>query len=229
MTEVEWLCCEFSSPMLEHMRDHRIGSWRKRFFLSLACCRRVAGVMSTDGLRAVEAAERFVEGSATEEERWQAFVASGEAMDEANDLHTQKADYCAYRFVQLAAEREPTATWDDDIAAWIAFTAPEAFAWTGTQWDEAVLNGHRRDIADWVRDIFGNPFRPVTFDPSWRTPAVVALATEIHERQSFDRMPILADALAESGCCDSEILSHCQTSIGHVRGCWVIDAILGHG
>ena len=71
---------------------------------------RVASVMSPDGLRAVEVAERFVAGMATEDERWEAFVASGEAMDEANNLRTHKADYCAYRFVQLAAERESPAT-----------------------------------------------------------------------------------------------------------------------
>ncbi|MFO0892771.1 MAG: hypothetical protein U0790_26975 [Isosphaeraceae bacterium] len=228
MTEAEWLTCEFSSPMLEHLREHHIGSWRKRLFLSLACCRRVAGMMSTDGLRAVEVAERFVEGNATEEERWEAFVSSGEAMDEANELHTQKAVYCAYRFIQLAAEQEFPLTWDDDIAAWIAFTAPEAFGWTGTQWDETVLNRHRRDIADWVRDIFGNPFRPVTFAPAWRTPGVMTLATEIDERQSFDRIPSLADALEQSGCRAAEVLSHCRISTGHVRGCWVIEAILGH-
>ena len=26
-----------------------------------------------------------------------------------------------------------------------------------------------------IRDIFGNPFRPVTFDPAWRTSTAVAL------------------------------------------------------
>jgi hypothetical protein len=41
------------------------------------------------------------------------------------------------------------------------------------------LYAHRRDIAGWVRDIFGNPFRLVTFDPAWKTPGVLALATEI--------------------------------------------------
>jgi hypothetical protein len=82
-------------------------------------------------------------------------------------------------------------------------------------------------MAGLLRDIFGNPFRPVAFDPAWRTPDVVALATEIHERQSFDRMPSLADALEGSGCRDADVLSHCRIPSGHVRGYWVIDAILG--
>jgi hypothetical protein len=91
------------------------------------------------------------------------------------------------------------------------------------------LQAHRRAIATWVRDIFGNPFRPVTFDPAWRTPGVVALAKEIYERRAFDLMPSLSDALERTGSHDAEVLSHCRMPIGHVRGCWVIDAILGFG
>ena len=227
MTEAEWLSCEFSTPMLEYMRANGIGTWRKRFLLSLACAHRVAGVMSPEGVGAVEAAERFVAGSASEDERWEAFVASGEAMDEANDLRTHKADYCAYRLVQLAAERETPATWNDDLAAWIAQTAPEAFAWTGSKWDEPVLYAHHRDIAGWVRDIFGNPFRRVSFDPEWKTFSVVALAQTMYDSQSFDETPVMADALARAGCDRLEILSHCWTQTRHVRGCWVIDAVLG--
>jgi len=49
------------------------------------------------------------------------------------------------------------------------------------------------------RDIFGNPFRPVAFDPSWRTSTAVALARQMYESRAFDRMPILADALEEAG------------------------------
>jgi hypothetical protein len=148
-------------------------------------------------------------------------------MDEANDLRTHKADYCAYRLVQLAAERKFPATWNDDLAVWTAQTAPEAFAWTGSKWEEPVLFAHCRDIADWVRDIFGNPIRPLSFDPAWRTPEMIALATEIHEGESFDRMPSLSDVLGDSGCHDAELLSHFRITTGHVRGCWVIDAILG--
>ena len=230
MTEAEWLSCEFSTPMLEHLRANGLGSWRRRFLLAVACSRRVASVMSPEGLMALAVAERFVAGEATEAEREAAFDASGTAMSEAINLQTHKADYCAYRLVQLAKERAFPATWNDDYAAWIAQTAPEAFGWKGVKkWDEPVLFAHRREIADWVRDIFGNPFHPVTFDPAWRTPGVSSLARRIHDALAFDRMPSLADALEELGCRDAEILSHCRVPTGHVRGCWVIDVILGLG
>jgi hypothetical protein len=40
-------------------------------------------------------------------------------------------------------------------------------------------------------------------------------------------MPILADALEESGCENTDILLHCRQPGEHVRGCWVIDLLTG--
>ncbi len=80
-----------------------------------------------------------------------------------------------------------------------------------------------------IRDLFGNPFRPVTIDPAWLTRNVIAIAEGIYEDWAFDGMPILADILEESGCDDAAILEHCRSPAEHVRGCWVIDAILGKG
>jgi hypothetical protein len=53
------------------------------------------------------------------------------------------------------------------------------------------------------------------------------LAEAIYEEQAFERMPILADALEEAGYRDPTILGHCRGSGPHVRGCWVVDLILG--
>ena len=76
--------------------------------------------------------------------------------------------------------------------------------------------------------IFGNPFRPVAFDPQWLTSTVTQLAHGIYADLAFDRMPILADALQEAGCDNDDILNHCRDPKGiHARGCWVIDRILG--
>jgi hypothetical protein len=77
------------------------------------------------------------------------------------------------------------------------------------------------------RDIFGNPFRPVTVDPSWRTPTVTALAEAIYADRAFDRPPVLADALEEAGCDNADVLAHCRGDGPHVRGCWVVDLVLG--
>lgn len=78
-----------------------------------------------------------------------------------------------------------------------------------------------------LHDIFGNPFHPVTVDPHWRTDTAVALATGIYAGRAFDRMPILADALEEAGCDNADMLAHCRSDGPHVRGCWVVDLVLG--
>jgi hypothetical protein len=81
-------------------------------------------------------------------------------------------------------------------------------------------------VSGLIRDIFGNPFRPVAFDPRWRTADAVGLARGIYEDRAFDRLPLLADALMDAGCADEQVLSHCRSDGPHVRGCWVVDLVL---
>jgi hypothetical protein len=78
-----------------------------------------------------------------------------------------------------------------------------------------------------LRDIFGNPFRPVAARPEWRTHEGVALARTMYESRDFGKMPMLADVLHAAGCASAEILDHCRRPGLHVRGCWVIDLVLG--
>jgi hypothetical protein len=80
-----------------------------------------------------------------------------------------------------------------------------------------------------LREIIGNPFQPSPLDPAWFTSDVVALARGIYADRAFDRMPILADALQDAGCADEDVLTHCRdTNRVHVRGCWLIDLVLGN-
>jgi hypothetical protein len=83
-----------------------------------------------------------------------------------------------------------------------------------------------RERTQFMRDIFGNPFHPIVFDPSWLTSTVVAVAQQMYESRDFSAMPILADALQDAGCSNEAILDHCRGSGPHVRGCWVVDGCL---
>ncbi|HUR53438.1 MAG TPA: hypothetical protein VMZ71_04880 [Gemmataceae bacterium] len=56
---------------------------------------------------------------------------------------------------------------------------------------------------------------------------MIALANGIYEERAFDRLPILADALQDAGCDNDGILTHCRGDGAHVRGCWVVDLLLG--
>jgi hypothetical protein len=79
---------------------------------------------------------------------------------------------------------------------------------------------------EFVRDIFGNPFRPVEFDPRWRTSTTVDVARHMYDSRTFEVMPVLADALQDAECNNVFVLGHCHRSGPHVRGCWVLDSLL---
>jgi hypothetical protein len=81
-------------------------------------------------------------------------------------------------------------------------------------------------LAAIFRDVFANPYRPVTFHPAWRTSNATALATSIYDERAFDHLPILADALEDAGCDNGDVLNHCREAGEHVRGCWAVDLIL---
>ena len=85
----------------------------------------------------------------------------------------------------------------------------------------------KRLQCDLLRDIFGRPFRHIIIDQLWLTAKVKTLAQVIYHDRDFERMPELADALAEAGCSNPDILSHCRGPGPHVRGCWVVDLLLG--
>jgi hypothetical protein len=95
-------------------------------------------------------------------------------------------------------------------------------AWSGEQehWQCILL----RDIFDSLH------FKPGAIDPhwfAWNGGIVRKLAQAIYDEHRFGDLPILADALEEAGCTDEAILSHCRQPGEHVRGCWVVDALLG--
>jgi hypothetical protein len=107
----------------------------------------------------------------------------------------------------------------------------EAGDLSGRRWDEIDFDGPSERYESWrslIYDVFGNPFRPVAFSPDWRTDTVAALAQRMYEAREFSAMPILADALQDAGCDSAHILNHCRNaSATHVRGCWVVDLVLG--
>jgi hypothetical protein len=85
-------------------------------------------------------------------------------------------------------------------------------------------------LAELLRDIIGNPFAPAQIQPSWlrwNGETVRKLARAIYDERRFAELPVLADALEEAGCAGQTILTHCREARGHVRGCWLVDLLLG--
>ena len=94
---------------------------------------------------------------------------------------------------------------------------------------QGALGDERQCQIRLLRDIFGNPFSPITFSASWSTDTALSLARTMYDSRDFSAMPILADAFQDAGCDNDDILNHCRdASAAHVRGCWVIDLLLGN-
>jgi hypothetical protein len=96
----------------------------------------------------------------------------------------------------------------------------------------SLVNTHPEaaQVAQLLHDIVGLPFRGTQIEPAWlawNDGAVPKIAKGIYAERAFDRLPIFADAMEEAGCSDAAILEHCRSPGPHVRGCWVVDLLLG--
>ena len=204
MTEREWLECGVPQKMLAWLQRERRPSDRKLRLFAVAFCCAIWRQLPDDRCRvAVKVAERFADGLATSDELRVAEAATEEFY----------GDY-RYRFgpawgttFEIAGE----GAWEILIEAAARESTSKA-----EQIQQAIL----------FREILGNPYRPISISPAWRTPTVVDLAHAIYAERAFDRMPILGDALEDAGCDQQDILTHCRQPSKHVPGCWVVDLIL---
>lgn len=222
MTEAEWLACTDPQAMLEFLRDK--ASDRQLRLFAVACCRRISHLILDPRSRpAVEAAEQLAEGFVSDDEVW---LTRDEAELAAGD-HEQ-GDGCIDSREAAFLVMEPVASEAADHASSCAVVA--VGGWTGDQAEMIARQAEQAAQSDLLRDVFGNPFRPVALDPSrlaWNDGIVVKFAQSIYDNRAFDRLPVLADALEEAGCTNQEILDHCHQPGEHVRGCWVVDCCLG--
>jgi broad specificity phosphatase PhoE len=92
---------------------------------------------------------------------------------------------------------------------------------------EAVRGVALAELAGLLRDLLGDPFRPLPLDATWLTPVVRSVAKVAYDERRFEDLPVLADALEEAGCDNADILSHLRGPGPHVRGCWAVDLLLG--
>jgi hypothetical protein len=202
MTEEEWL----SGRSLESMMRlvHPQSSERKWALLAVAWYRTLALVIEEDVRDSFEKLEQWADsGRKIDRERW--------------DRPCQYLE----DDMRLATEDQVTSL------SWLVGLLNRAIIQFDGPLEPVPSPLVQQAWACWVRDLYGNPFRPVTIEPRWLTSNVVDLSRTIYDERDFDRLPILADALMDAGCADESILSHCRSEGPHVRGCWVVDLVLG--
>lgn len=249
MTKKEWLSCRLPMEMLTFVRKKATG--RKLRLFAVGCCRLTWHLLDEPtGRHLVEVSERLADGNSTKVEWAAAVIKAKQARETLNARQPKaykrsrdagEAGSCLITALDAAiATASPTgrdAAHSSSVAAAHATGTHAARLASGPLYADAESYvaaenvgrvGEYQRQADLVRDLFGPlPFRPVTIPSSLLTSSVTRLAQAIYDEHRFGDMPILADALEEAGCDNEEVLAHCRAATPHVRGCWVVDLVLG--
>jgi len=250
MTESEWLAGTHPVPMLRFLQEwarektqlggvvdtffstslQRSVSNRKLRLFAVGCCRILWDLLPDELSRnAVAMAERFADGDATAEQ----LAAARDALKVVDRYWGgDPAMYAAAAGAGDAACFTLSRAGKVDLLAnVVSFSKSELTAARGaaTQRQAALL-----------RCVFGNPFRPLPPKRgrkkwaaelrswlAWHDGIVAQLAQSMYDERAFGHLPVLADALEEAGCHEADLLDHCRQPGEHVRGCWVVDLILG--
>jgi hypothetical protein len=230
MTEAEWLACTDTGRMVHFLRNKLVSGRKFRLF-ACACVRQAWHLLNDDRSReAVALAEQAADGELTR--KW---LAESSARDAAREAVSSDGANDAARAARKTLVRSARMAASD-----AASMAGRAQWWdAGTEgWPAARENVERAQCV-LLRDIFGTlAFRPLPpVDPAclhWNSGTVVRLARAAYEERLLPsglldnaRLAVLADALEEAGCMDPTVLGHLRSGGEHVRGCFMVDALLG--
>lgn len=217
MTEAEWLAASEPQPMLDFLAVK--GSNRKLRLFALGCCQEWLGDMQDERSRvAVEIAEKYAEGLVSLAELFAAKRSARSILGLGNADGTDRIKYAAKLAWMVSNQSAYGAA---------SRCSENPFDLTYKKYFRRHRIREMQNLKTRLfRCIFGNPFRPISIDPSWLTSTVLALTTGIYQERAFDRMPILADALQDAGCDNEDILNHLRGQGPHTKGCWVVDLLL---
>jgi hypothetical protein len=242
MTEAEWNTSTEPHKMLLALRASGRASDRKLRLFTCACCRLIWDFPNDERpRRAVAVAERYADGLAP----------SGEVLAAYCDtLH------CLQSLGRRYTHMLPADVMDSAFAAFLR-TATTGFAYNGDGWEmpydpyrcAADAADRVAQVAAWPGDDLAATHRveaalarcvfgPIAFRPlpsidaavlAWGGGTVSRLAAGIREENDFSqgRLGVLADAAEEAGLDDADVLAHLRSPGPHVRGCHVIDLLLG--
>jgi hypothetical protein len=240
MAEAEWLRCTDVRALVE-LLPRGIGKRKTRLF-ACACCRGIGNIPGDTWCgRAIDIVERFVDGSGAEKQWESAKLEVLRAIDETRDRHPYpdyliRPEHAARWAVRWLLDRGSSTDTMSTVASAVAQAVGILALMTARDYPvnrDVRLTAEARERerqCRLLREIVGNPFRPVSADPSWlswREGTIPIIAEGIYEERAFDRLPILADALEDAGCTNEDVLNHCREPGEHTRGCWVVDLLTG--
>jgi hypothetical protein len=239
MTEAEWLAANEPTPMLEFLREK--ASNRKLRLFACACCRLPTVwplLMDNRSRRAVEIAESFADAP----QAGALYEASALAhrvmeLDDPVDGPEWLPLSATAWYAWDAAQRTTSALRDGDRAAALlreVFGNPFRPDWFPQACPACRGKGEVAgsfDVGGCLQELVGMCWACLgtgDAEPLWCTDrTALALAGDAYDRGDFACLPVLGDALEDAGCTSRAILEHLRGPGPHVRGCWVVDLILG--
>lgn len=225
MTRDQWNQCQSPQEMLAWLRREGRVSDRKGRLFAAACCRLVWGALThARDRQAVEVAERYADGQATEKERRVTHAAAGKRRTASFMAGGALGDYQDVVGFETKREGPVSGEFAAQVAVYYLTEAAKA-----ADLDAAAAKWNACDL---LRDIF-NPFQPGTPVSPWRSESVLNLAAASYEERSLPsghleptRLALLADSLEDARCDDAELLGHLRGTGPHYRGCWGLDVVL---
>jgi hypothetical protein len=235
MTEAEWMTCTNPQKMLDFLGEK--ANDRKLRLFAVACCRGVwAWIKLKRSREATEQAERYADGLLNKATLAAAADATAKAWIKYNH-HLDEEDHGIIRSLRAVhfacCEREALLRVSAMVMNAHRRTTAEIDLVSSREAQDVVDAEGRRHVL-LLRDIFDNPFHPARIEPVLLPHSVVSFAQATYEQRALpsgeldpERLAILADAVEEAGCKNTDILMHCRQTGPHVRGCWVLDLLLG--
>lgn len=229
MNESQWLSSTNVSEMLQHLKSnfnvHRRKAGRRKLRLySCACARRGWDRFNEESRALVESVELMLDGQLSEADVRERYVAvqSRYYTDAQNrnigQIYTLVWIVASNHYLDQMAMNAASA-----VSSFLISEQSKGGVLSGEQLRDAymkILKIEAPRQTALLRELFGNPFRPW---PKRKFPAEVrGLAQSCVE--DHGNYPVLADALEDLG--ESVAAAHCREP-EHVRGCHVVDWILG--
>jgi hypothetical protein len=222
MNEEQWDAATKPHEMLDALQGHGIASERKLRLFTTACCRRAWDMHRDDRVgSAVELAERYADDPALAGQ----FARLGDPASRRGG-----GVYVPY------LGRENPFDEAAGVSLWITNLVCGRSKPQGST--APALLAERATHVHLLRDIFGNPYRPLQpLSPSllaWSDGLIIKLAEAAYAERELPsghlenaRLAVLADALTDAGSTDDRLLEHLRSPGPHVRGCVGVDAVLG--
>jgi hypothetical protein len=242
VTEAEWLACSAGDQMLSLVVKRT--SQRQWRLLRCACVRRLGSLLSDERCwKALDAVEQDADRPVGKTRLQAAQALAAKAVRTAEDVRLAveatgergqgASRTCAREAAAQAAEEAANGQGGAPSLGWGPWVTLAEALHPSAGNAGAAIAAEDRVHCELIREVVGNPFRPVALDLALRTAIVVSLATAAYEQRPLPgggldpaRLCVLADALEEVGAAE-EVVTHLRGPGPHVRGCWALDLCLG--